>query len=63
MENPMISRFAYLEEPPWFGEDGFGDANLPPIPTRAESEHAVDAIIRLSQVYRGNKIFLNSNHL
>jgi inosine-uridine nucleoside N-ribohydrolase len=53
MANPMISPFKHLQEPPFFGVDGFGDADLPPITTRVESEHAVDAIIRLAEAYRG----------
>jgi hypothetical protein len=28
--------------------------NLPSIPTRVQAEHAIDAIIRLAEEYRGN---------
>jgi inosine-uridine nucleoside N-ribohydrolase len=50
----MISKFRYFNDPPYYGEDGFGDANLPSIPTRVQAEHAIDAIIRLAEEYRGN---------
>lgn len=35
------------------GRDGFGDAGLPPAQRRAESEHAAQAILRLSREHAG----------
>ncbi|MCG6117656.1 MAG: nucleoside hydrolase [Aquimonas sp.] len=35
------------------GRDGFGDAGLPPAQRRAEPEHAVQAILRLSREHAG----------
>lgn len=49
----MTRPFSFIELPPYHGEDGFGDANLPQIPTRVEPEHAVQAIIRLAELYQG----------
>ncbi len=57
----MIRPFSFVEEPPFNGEDGFGDADLPPIPTRVEQENAVQAIIRLAETYQG--IYLNYSYL
>src|SRR2546429_6858587 len=30
MESPMLNPFKFIEVPPFHGEDGFGDAGLPP---------------------------------
>lgn len=53
MDGFMLSDFRFLEDPPYHGEDGFGDANLPPIPTRVQAEHSIQAIIRLAEMYQG----------
>lgn len=49
----FLSRPFTFFVPPYHGEDGFGDANLPPITARLENEHAVNAIIRLAEQYKG----------
>ncbi|ODM89447.1 hypothetical protein Ocin01_17233 [Orchesella cincta] len=53
MSEYMMIPFKHLEEPPYNGDDGFGDASLPDIPPRLEAEHAVAAIIRLAEEYKG----------
>lgn len=50
----MTGPFFLSEVPPYHGEDGFGDADLPPIDARLESEHAVMAIIKLAELYKGS---------
>ncbi len=43
-----------LQDAHWFhGEDGFGDQNYPPPRRAPETEHAVDAILRLSREHPG----------
>jgi len=54
----VMKTFEHIEDPPYFGEDGFGDANLPTIPTRVEEEHAVNAIIRLAKTYQGELVIV-----
>lgn len=53
MSEFIASPFTFVFDPPYHGEDGFGDANLPPISARLESEHAVNTIIRLAEQYQG----------
>lgn len=43
----------------WVGEDGFGDAHLPIISPILEPEHAVSAIIRLAEEYKGKLTILS----
>lgn len=40
------------------GSDGFGDADLPPAARQPESEHAAQAIIRLSHQYAGRLLLV-----
>jgi len=54
MNEFISSPFTFVFDPPYHGEDGFGDANLPPISARLESEHAVNTIIRLAEQYQGS---------
>jgi len=53
MNTSLVSRFEHLEDPPYHGYDGFGDADLPPIEPIFEPEHAVHAISRLAELYKG----------
>lgn len=53
MSEFIASPFKFVFDPPYHGEDGFGDANLSPISARLESEHAVNTIIRLAEEYQG----------
>lgn len=48
-----MEKFRHVELPPYHGYDGFGDADLPPIEARLQNEHAVNAIIRLAEEYKG----------
>ncbi|CAG7824007.1 unnamed protein product, partial [Allacma fusca] len=51
--------FAYdIGDDPYHGKDGFGDANLPPVQPKLETEHAVHAIIRLGELYKGKLTIL-----
>jgi len=42
---------------PYHGEDGFGDADLPPIEPVLAEGHAVDALIRWAEEYPGKFSF------
>ncbi|CAG7837635.1 unnamed protein product [Allacma fusca] len=51
--------FAYdIGDDPYHGKDGFGDANLPPVQPTLEAEHAVNGIIQLAELYKGNLTIL-----
>ncbi|CAL8109770.1 unnamed protein product [Orchesella dallaii] len=53
MSEFIMAPFSHIQQPPYNGEDGFGDADLPEIPERVEAEHSVLAIIRLAEQYKG----------
>lgn len=44
----------YVNTQNYHGQDGFGDAKLPPIPTQVQPDHAVEAIIKMAETYPGN---------
>ncbi|CAG7823058.1 unnamed protein product [Allacma fusca] len=52
-----------LGDNPYFGKDGFGDTNLPPVQPKLEAEHAVHAIIRLAELYKGKLTILTMGPL
>ncbi len=54
MDSFLINPFSFVEETPYNGFDGFGDANLTRVQTRAKPGHAVDAIIRIAKLYKGS---------
>ena len=41
---------------PYHGEDGFGDAGLPPVQPSIEAEHGVNAIIQLAELYKSKTL-------
>ena len=45
-----------LGDDPYHGEDGFGDAGLPPVQPSIEPEHGVNAIIQLAELYKSKNI-------
>ncbi|CAG7717831.1 unnamed protein product, partial [Allacma fusca] len=47
----------YSSDHPYYGKDGFGDTNLPAVQPKLEAEHAVNAIIRLAELYKGTYKF------
>jgi inosine-uridine nucleoside N-ribohydrolase len=61
-ETALVKSFR-SDEPSYNGENGFGDAYLPKLLPRLESEHAVPAIIELAEIHKGNLIILASGPL
>lgn len=59
MESPMVSHGDSIRRPSFFGSDGFGDA-FPPeeISSYATSTHAVNAIIKFAEKYKGKLVVL-----
>lgn len=55
MDSTLLDSNKNTPRPAFFGSDGFGDAkNLPPVHhQQVDQEHAVNAMIRLAETYKG----------